>query len=119
MARGMSSKQKKAFKRKQKEELVTEEANVKKSPSRTPDAKPTPTSMLIPINLSLRNEHEKDEQTEMSSLTDTQHYTESKTLVIVVGTMVANTLSYGDMEKHALVFQLSTLRIWDRKRGIT
>ena len=71
MARGMSSEQNKAFKRKQKEEFLAEEANAKKSPSCTPDEKPTPTSMLRPINLSLRNEHKKDEQTEMSSLTDT------------------------------------------------
>ena len=61
MAHGMSSEQKKAFKRKQKEEFLAEEANAKKSPSRAPDVKPLPTSMLSLINFSLRNEHEKDE----------------------------------------------------------
>ena len=67
----MSSEQKKEFKCKQKEEFLAKEADAKKSPSRTPDAKQTPISMLSPINLSLRNEHKKDEQTEMSGLTDT------------------------------------------------
>ena len=104
MAR-MSSKQKKAFKRKQKEEFLAEEANAKKYPSRAPVVKPLPTSMLSPLNLSLSNDHDKDKQTEMRGLTDTQHCTEIKTLATVIGTMVANALKYDNLEKHALVVQ--------------
>ena len=108
MAHGatMASEQKKAFKKKQKEEFVADlKTNVKKSPGGTSDARPEPTSLLRPIQLSLRNEHEKDEQTKMSGLIDTQYCTENKRLAFVLGTMVANTLSYGNTDKHALVVQ--------------
>ena len=105
MAR-MSSEQKKAFKRKQKEELLAKEANAKKIPSRAPSVKPSPKSMLSPVNLSLCNEHDKDKQTEMSGVTDTRHCTESKTLATVIEAMVMNTLKYDNLEKHALVVHL-------------
>ena len=109
MARGATttSDKKNAFKKKQKEKFLADlkAANANKSIGGTPDAKPEPTSMLKPLNLSFTHEHEKDEQTEMSGLTDTRHCTNNKRLACVVGTMVTNTLSYGSTEKHALLIK--------------
>ena len=101
----MSSEQKKAFKRRQKEEFLAIEAIAKSFSSRASDVKPSPTSLLSPVNLSLSNEHNKDESIEMGSLTDTQHCTESKVLATVIGTMVANTLKHDNLEKHALLIR--------------
>ena len=101
----MSSEQKKSFKRRQKKEFLAEEAVVRSSLSRAPVVKPLPTSLLSPVNLSLSNEHDKDELIEMSGITDMRHCTESKVLAIVIGTMVANNLKYDNLEKHALVIK--------------
>ena len=112
------------FKKNQKEGFLADlkAGNTKKSEGGTPDTKPTPppTSLLRLINLYLRNEHEKDEQTEMSGLTDTRCCIKSKCLDCVVRAMVANTLSYDNTEKHPLViyFFASTLRNWDGKQRI-
>ena len=109
MCRGaaMNSDQKKLFKKKQKEKYLADlrAANTKKSTGGTTDANLEPTSELKPLNLSLKHEHEKDEQTQMSDLIDTRHCTDCKHLDYVVGTMVANTLSIDTTEKHALLIQ--------------
>ena len=67
--------------------------------------KPSPTSLLSLVNLSLSNEQDKDESGEMSGLIDTQHCTTHKTLATVIGTMITNTLKYGNVENHVLVIQ--------------
>ena len=109
MGRGatITSDQMQFFKKRQKEKYLAklEAASAKKSKGGTPDFKPEPTSELKPLDLSLLHEHEKDEKTEMSGLTDTQHCTDSKHLACIVGAMVANTLSYGSTDKHALLIQ--------------
>ena len=64
MAR-MSSEMKRIAKEQKKRELAAAKGSTLKSP----------TSALAPTNLSLSNEHEKDENVEMSGLSDTQFCT--------------------------------------------
>ena len=99
----MSSEQKKVRKKQHKYDKETKLS----SPNCAPVVKPFLSSLMDPVNLSLRNEQEKDETVKMSGLTDTCYCTTQKTLASVIGSMVANTLGYPDLEKHDLVIQFS------------
>ena len=79
----------------QKRKLAAEKGSTLKSP----------TSALAPTNLSLSNEHEKDENVEMSGLSDTQFCTTPKNLASVIGSIVGDTLKYPSDEKRDLVQQ--------------
>ena len=76
----------------------------KGSPERGSKLK-TPDSSLAPTNLSLTSEHEKDEDVELSGLTDTRYCTTPKNLATVLGSMVGDTLQYPNDEKRDLVQQ--------------
>ena len=93
MAR-MSSEMKRIAKE-QKRRLAAEKGSTLKSP----------TSALPPTNLSLSNEHEKDENIEMSGLLDTRFCTTPKNLASVIGSIVGDTLKYPSDEKRDLVQQ--------------
>ena len=79
----------------QKRKLAAEKGSTLKSP----------TSALAPTNLSLSNEHEKDENVEMSGLSDTQFCTTPKNLASVLGSIVGDMLRYPSDEKRDLVQQ--------------
>ena len=98
----MSSEQNKARKKQQRYDEDTKLS----SPNRAPVVKPSP-SIMEPINLSLSNEQDKDKAVETSGLTDTQFCTTHKTLASVIGSTVANTLKYPNLEIHDLVQQFS------------
>ena len=99
----MTSEQKKARKKQHK---YDEEIKLS-SPSRVPVLKPSPSSMMDPVNLSLSNKQDKDEVVEMSGLTDKHYCTTHRTLASVIGSMVTNTLGYPNLENHDLVIQFS------------
>ena len=76
----------------------------KGSPERGSNVK-IPDSALAPTNLSLTSEHEKDEDVELSGLTDTRYCTTPKNLAAVLGSMVGDTLQYPNDEKRDIVQQ--------------
>ena len=67
----------------------------------------SPALALTLTNLSLSNEQKKDEDIEISGLTDRRFYTSPKTLAPVLGSMVGDTLKYTSDEKRDLVQQFS------------
>ena len=99
----MISKQKRARKKQHK---YDEEINLSSS-NRVPVVKLSPSSMMDPVNLSLSNEKDKDVAVEMSGLIDTRCGTVHTNLASIIGSMVANTLGYPNIEKNNLVIQFN------------
>ena len=89
------SSEMKRIAKEQKRKLAAEKGSALKSP----------TSALAPANLSLSNEHEKDENVEMSGLSDTRFCTTPENLAAVLGYMVGDTLKYPIDEKRDFVQQ--------------
>ena len=117
----MSSKENKAYKKRQAANLAMDiEMLIPKSQQKSrggsptakpsggsPTAKPEPTSVLKPVDLSSQTELERDDEPEISGLSDTRYCTNYKSLAKVVGAMVAHGLGYDNDTLQDLVKQFS------------